>query len=109
MAKTQFSPKTSPMVYQNHLKTASFHLGTALLSFFSSFGYFQHYYWISIVGTPEGVYLFKKKKSAILLFSVVPYSIKTEAVTKSDSRPLLICKPSSHSNLYTFTYIYIYI
>ena len=95
------------MVYQNHLKTASFHLGTALLSFFSSFGSFQHYYWISIVGTPEGAYLFKKKKGTILLFSVVPYNIKTEAVTKSDARSMLICKPSSHSNLYIYIYIYI--
>ena len=34
---------------------------------------------------PGGVYLFKKKKITILLFSIVPYSIKTEAVTKSDS------------------------
>ena len=43
----------------------------------------------------------------MLLFSVVPYSIKTEAVTKSDAQPLLICKV--HTVIYIYIYIFIYI
>ena len=72
------------------VSSASFHLGTTLLSFciFGSFQLSQKIFivfqWLLLV-TPEGVYLSKKKKITILLFSIVPYSIKTEAVTKSDS------------------------